>query len=242
MRASKLAFTTQPGGGANGATWTTQPVVTVEDAGGNTITTATNSVIAGHRDPAGHGAPWPAPRNPLAATGGVATFAGCQITGNAGSYTLTASSTGLTTATSTPFSITVGDRPPSSPSRTQPGGGANGAAWTTQPVVTVEDVGGNTVTTRDQLHHPRRRHQTPGGTLGLHRRNPLTATDGVATFAGCKITGKAGTYTLTAGGHRLHDRSPATPSPSPSARPPSWSSPPSPAAGSTGRPGAPSRR
>ncbi len=42
--AAKLAFTTQPGGGANGTAWTTQPAVTIEDAGGNTVTTATNAI------------------------------------------------------------------------------------------------------------------------------------------------------------------------------------------------------
>ena len=76
----------------------------------------------------------------------MATFAGCQIMGKIGSYTLTAT-------------LDRPDRPPPTPSpspsgtatqlafTTQPNGGANGVAWTTQPVVTVEDSGGNTVTT-----------------------------------------------------------------------------------------------
>ena len=34
----------------------------------------------------------------------------------------------------------------------------------------------------------------PGGTLAC-TTNPLAATGGVASFAGCKITGKTGTYT-----------------------------------------------
>ena len=36
--ASQLVFTTQPGGGTGGTAWTTQPKVTVEDAGGNPVT------------------------------------------------------------------------------------------------------------------------------------------------------------------------------------------------------------
>ena len=75
----------------------------------------------------------------------MASFAGCKITGKAGSYTLTASATGLTGATSTPFTITFGAAT-QLVFTTQPGGGANGAAWTTQPVVTVEDASGNVVT------------------------------------------------------------------------------------------------
>ncbi len=46
--------------------------------------------------------------NPLAATGGTATFAGCKITGKAGVYTLTAAASGLPTVTSASFTITAG--------------------------------------------------------------------------------------------------------------------------------------
>ena len=35
--ANKLAFTTQPGGGQPGTAWAAQPVVSVQDAGGNNI-------------------------------------------------------------------------------------------------------------------------------------------------------------------------------------------------------------
>lgn len=45
--AAKLAFTTQPGGGTGGTAWTTQPVVTLQDANGNTVTgTAQNVTLA----------------------------------------------------------------------------------------------------------------------------------------------------------------------------------------------------
>src|SRR5204863_962858 len=36
--AAKLAFTTQPGNGTGGTAFTTQPAVTLQDAGGNTVT------------------------------------------------------------------------------------------------------------------------------------------------------------------------------------------------------------
>ena len=88
--ATQLAFTTQPGGGANGAAWTTQPVVTVEDVGGNTVTSATATVTLAIATQPGSGATLTCTGTRSRRASGVATFAGCQITGKAGSYTLTA--------------------------------------------------------------------------------------------------------------------------------------------------------
>ena len=110
--------------------------MSVEDQSGNVVTTATNSVtLALGTNPGGTLA---CTTNPLGATGGVASFAGCKITGKAGSYTLTAAATGLTGATSTAFTITFG---PATQLvfTTQPGGGADAPTWTTQPAVSVED-------------------------------------------------------------------------------------------------------
>ncbi len=193
--ASKLGFSAQPGGGANAATWSTQPAVTVEDVGGNTVTGATNSItLALGTNPGGTLA---CTTNPLAATGGTASFAGCKITGKAGTYTLTASATGLSQATSNTFSITAGPATQLA-INVQPGGGADGATWSSQPVVTVEDQSGNTVTgATNSITLAIATQPGTGATLGC-TTNPLAATGGTASFAGCKITGKAGTYTLTA--------------------------------------------
>jgi Tfp pilus assembly protein PilV len=189
---TKLAFTTQPGGGVDGATWGTQPAVSVEDPGGNVITTATNPVtLALGTNPGGT---LNCTTNPLNANTGVASFAGCEITGKTGTYTVTASSTGLTSATSSALSITLGPAAQLA-FTTQPGGGANTAVWTHQPVLTVQDVGGNTVTSTASITLALG--TNPGGALNC-TTNPLNANAGVASFAGCKITGKAGTYTLTA--------------------------------------------
>ena len=82
---------------------------------------------------------------------------------------MTASSSGLTGATSTPFTITVGAATQLAFS-TQPGGGANGARLDrNQPAVSVEDVGGNPVPDGRQLHHPGPRHQ-PRRHAGLHHQ------------------------------------------------------------------------
>ena len=200
------------------------------------VTNATNSItLALGTNPGGTLA---CTTNPLAANAGMASFAGCEITGKIGTYTLTAAATGFTTVTSNTVTITIGGATQLVFS-TQPGGGANGAAWGTQPAVTVEDAGGNVVTTATNSI-TLALGTNPGGTLAC-TTNPLTANAGTASFAGCKITGKAGSYTLTAAASRPDRRHEQHRSPSPSAPPPSWSSPPSPAAGPTAPPGPPSR-
>ena len=56
--------------------------MSVEDQSGNVVTTATNSItLALGTNPGGTLA---CTTNPLAATGGVASFAGCKITGSPG--------------------------------------------------------------------------------------------------------------------------------------------------------------
>ena len=194
--ASQLVFTTEPGGGANAAVWGAQPVVTVEDASGNVVTTATSSItLAITSGPAG--AALGCTTNPKAAVNGVATFAGCEIAGTAGSYTLGASATGGLNGTSTSFAISVGAASQLA-FTTEPGGGTNGGVWIAQPIVSVEDSGGNVVTTAtNSITLAIASGPTGGGTLAC-TTNPKAAVNGVATFAGCEITGKTGPYTLRA--------------------------------------------
>ena len=202
--ASQLVFTAQPAGGVDGAIWATQPKVTVEDAGGNTVTTANNSITLGIATQPGTGATLACSGtgtngDTLAATTGVANFAGCKITGKIGSYTINATATGLTGGTSLPFNITIGTASQLAFS-TQPGGGASAAVWSTQPVVSVADVGGNPVNTgSNSITLAIASQPGTGATLACTGGDTLAATNGVANFAGCKITiGTAGAYTLSA--------------------------------------------
>jgi len=103
--ASKLAFTTSPSNSTGGAVFGTQPTVTVQDAGGNTVTGDTSSVSLTITTPAG--ATLSCTTNPKAAAAGVATFAGCAID-KTGTYTLTATDGSLTSAISSSFTITTG--------------------------------------------------------------------------------------------------------------------------------------
>jgi hypothetical protein len=117
--ASKLAFTTQPTGGTPGNPLTTQPVVQIQDAGGNLIGTGQGSgasITLGIAPSTGtSGAILNCTTNPLGATGGVATFAGCNINLAGNGYQLRASanlptgSSPTVLVTSSSFNIAVVD-------------------------------------------------------------------------------------------------------------------------------------
>jgi hypothetical protein len=123
----------------------------------------------------------------------VATFAGCRIN-KTGTYTLTATASGLTSASSTSVTITVGAASQLA-FTASPSGSTRGIAFATQPVVTVQDAGGNTVTTSTAA--VTLTITTPAGATLTCTTNPKNAAAGVDTYAGCSIN-LANTYTLTA--------------------------------------------
>jgi trimeric autotransporter adhesin len=144
----------------------------------------------------GRGATLGCAANPVTASSGVASFAGCEITGKTGGYTLEASDASLAPATSSAVSIAPGAAAKLAFAGRSFSG--RGRAWPTAPIVFVEDSAGNVVTddssavTLSIVTRPGSR-----ATLGC-TANPVTATNGVATFAGCTITGGFGRYTLIA--------------------------------------------
>jgi Spherulation-specific family 4 len=206
---TQLAFTTQPGGGANGAAWSAQPAVSVEDSAGHVVTGSTSAVTLAIASQPGTRAALSCAANPVTASAGVASFAGCKITGAAGTYTLKATATGLTSATSATFSVTAGVATKLVFS-TQPGGGASGTAWSTQPKVSVQDASGNVVTGSTTAVTLAIASQPGSGATLSCTANPVTASAGVASFAGCKITGRTGTYTLKATATGLSSATSAT--------------------------------
>src|SRR5438045_4192464 len=94
--AAKVVFTVQPSNAAAGAANTPAVRVTVQDAQGNTVTTATTSItVAIGTNPASGTL---AGTKTVAAVNGVATFANVSINNPGTGYTLTASATTLTGA------------------------------------------------------------------------------------------------------------------------------------------------
>ncbi len=189
--ASKLVFTTQPTGTTGGSAFGTQPVVAVEDAAGNVVTSATTTVSLAITSGTGtSGAALTCA--PVSATSGVASFSGCAINDQGSGYTLTATGGGLT-GVSAAFNVTV-----SSAANLAFGGPAGnatgGAPLPIQPVVTVTDGGGNPVSGAVTLSLTG---GTPGATLSCPT-NPEPAGTGTATFTGCSVDLAGTGYQLVA--------------------------------------------
>src|SRR5262249_11512305 len=132
-------------GGVSGSVLGTQPVVTVQDATSGTVT-GDNSTV-GLTLVAVNGSVGSLTCSGAQASGGVATFSGCYVTGS-GTLKLQATDGSLTADTSAQFTITPPPLPPAKVAlTTQPGNGVTGSALAPQPVVTVQDTNGVTVTT-----------------------------------------------------------------------------------------------
>ena len=189
--AAKLAITTQPSNAvASGAALAQQPVVIVEDSGGNLVTTNGSTVLASLTS--GSGTLVNATK---AAFNGIATFSGLTLNTPAGLYTLTFTDGALTAAVSS--SITVGAGAASQlVIITQPSSTAvSGVALVQQPVVKVEDAGGNAITGNSSVVTAA---ITSGGTnTVLSNTASVSPSTGVATFSGLALRATIGTYTLT---------------------------------------------
>jgi len=202
--AAKIAFTTQPGNGTGGSAFATQPVVTLQDANGNTVTGTAQTVTLAIQNNAGPGGVLSG-TNVLAVntTTGQAAFSGLAIDKIGTGYTLTATgntvSTTPGTVVSNAFNVTMGPAAKIA-FTTQPGNGTGGSPLTTQPVVTLEDAGGNTVIGTAQNITLAIQNNPGGGNLGGTTTVAVNAGTGVATFTNISID-KIGTgYTLTATG------------------------------------------
>jgi hypothetical protein len=194
--ASKVVFTTQPGNGVTGSPLATQPVAKVVDVNGDVVTTSTALVILAIGTNPASGVI--SGSLSVSAINGVATFSGVTISAPGNGYTLTASSTGLTGATSNTFNVTA----PAAPTAnkvvftTQPGNGVAGSPLATQPVVKVQDVNGNVMTTSTASVTVAI--GTNSGNGALAGTATVNAVNGVATFSGLSISTAGNGYTLTA--------------------------------------------
>ncbi|HVA86496.1 MAG TPA: hypothetical protein VNF73_09300, partial [Candidatus Saccharimonadales bacterium] len=190
--ATKLGFLAQPTRGLTGGTFATQPVIAIQDANGNTVTSAsaTNITLTITTNP-GSGS-LICGGNPVATVAGIATFSLCRINSIGVGYVLTASGGSLTNATSLPFDVS--DRLAFA---TQPAGAVAGVAFTTQPVIAIQAGAANTAIHDQGTAVTLSISGSPVGVTLTCTTNPVTAVNGLAAFSGCKID-KIGTYTLLA--------------------------------------------
>ena len=191
--ATKLVFSTQPGGASGGLAFSTQPVVTVESAAGQPVTTDNSTVSIGivPGTPTSGGSGLLSACTSTGEKNGVFTFSGCTINTAGTGYELVATDGQLSSATSAPFAVNTG-MPSQLAFTTEPAGASGGTAFTTQPRVAVEDAGGNTVTTDSSTVTLSA--NVGGGTISDCSESE---TAGVVAFSGCAINTE-GTYTLTA--------------------------------------------
>ncbi len=180
--AAKVGFTTQPPASiASNAPFGF--VAAIEDAGGNTVSTSSAAIAVDglFNDPAGGSV---VGCSGTATSSGVSTFTGCTIAKAGSGYTIELSSGGLTKAVSTAVTVTPASATQLAFTTAPSSSTATGVVFATQPVVAVEDAQNNIVTSNAAAIT-----LTYDGAGLTCTTNPVTAASGVATFAGCKITG-----------------------------------------------------
>jgi Fibronectin type III domain len=198
--ATNLQIATQPvAAAAAGAVMTTQPVVEIRDADTNLVTGDNSTVVTLTPENGGFVGPTQSSTATATASGGVATFSGVRFGGPVGTgKTLTFSSGSLTPAVSNAvMSTATGEayKLVLTTDATTPS--ASGAAFATSPVVTRQDMAGNTVSAAPQATVTASMSGS-GPYEALVGQTSWTTASGVATFAGLGISGTAGAnYTLT---------------------------------------------
>jgi hypothetical protein len=190
--ATKLELGVQPTSTAAGAAISPALTVKIEDASGNVVTSSSATVSVALGANPGNGTL--AGTTTQAASAGVATFSNLSIDRTGTGYTLLASSTGLTSAMSSSFSITPGAADHlaflSAPSSTT----AGSTLASTQ--IAIEDALGNVVTnSTDSVTISLGTH--PAGAT-LSGTATMAAPSGVATFADLSLTMAGTGYTLVA--------------------------------------------
>jgi len=199
--ATHLGFIDQPANSTGGIAFPTQPRVAVQDAGGNSVTTAMGNITLTITQPSA--VLTCATSNVRALVGGVTSaFTGCAINKAGTTYTLVAADddVGILPTTSNPFAITIG---PAAKLAfvTSPNDSTGGIAFTIQPRVAIQDAGGNLViaSQRSVMLNISQPSNPIGAAVTCTDANPLTTSIGIAAFIGCGIDlASASTYTLEA--------------------------------------------
>ena len=207
---SALAVTGQPTPSSVSAGQAFSLSVAVVDQFGNAITTGTGSGDTVQVAPSSGS--FASGTTTQSASNGVATFSGLVLT-TVGSYTVTASDTtngSVVSATTHSVTVTPGTATMLVISR-QPSDSSAGAAFPTQPQVTVEDAYTNTVTGDTSTVTLAIAPGTPtSGASGTLSGCSQTESQGVVTFSGCSINAIGTGYELRATDGSL---TPATTSP-----------------------------
>ncbi|HTH64068.1 MAG TPA: hypothetical protein VL563_05270 [Gemmatimonadales bacterium] len=206
--ASKLTFSVGPAASTAAGTVIAPPIiVAAQDAFGNTVPSFVGNIAMAFGANPGTGTL--SGTTSINAVAGIATFSNLSVDKAGTGYTLAASSSGVTGATSAAFDITANT--------------ATKLVFTVEPVNTTAGIGiapAVAVSAQDALGNTDPTFTgnvtvaITGGTgkAGAHLSGTLTqaAVAGVATFAGLAVDSAGTAYTLTASGSSLTDGASAT--------------------------------
>lgn len=195
-----LAFFVQPTNATGGATIAPPIQVEIQDAGGNRVPSATNSVTLSIGTNAGGGTLLGG--EAVAAVAGVATFSNLSIDSAGAGYTLEANGSGLTEATSSSFDITVGAAAKLA-FLVQPTTAAAGATIVPAVQIVIQDLGGNRVTGATNSVTLAIGANPSGGILT--GGGAVAAAGGAATFSNLSLNQTGIGYTLVATSGALTD-------------------------------------
>ena len=190
---TKLVFTVQPTNATAGVAIASAVQVAIQDASGNTVTSATATVTVGlGSNPGGATLLGTKTMNPGS---GVASFGDLVIERAASGYTLVASAGALTGATSVPFAIAPAAKTTLAVV-VQPSAAAGAEPITPAVQVAVQDAFGNTVTAATDAVTMALGTNSGAGTLS--GTLTVAATQGTATFSNLRIDRPGSGYTLAA--------------------------------------------
>ena len=191
--ATQLVYSVEPTNTVSTVSVSPAVKVQVQDAGGNLVLTATDSVTLAINNNPGGGTL--SGTLTVAAISGVATFSDISIDRSGIGYTLDATATGLTTATSASFDITVGAATQLVYS-VEPTNSVSTVALSPAIKVQVQDAGGNLVPTATDSITLAINNNPGSGTLS--GTLTVAAVSGVATFSDISIDKIGSGYTLDA--------------------------------------------
>ncbi|HEY7685960.1 MAG TPA: hypothetical protein VH833_07650 [Gemmatimonadales bacterium] len=191
--ATVLMFTVQPGSIIAGANFAPPVLVTARDAFGNTAASFAGTVSLGFANNPGQASLLGT--TAVSAAAGVASFANVSVDKVGGGYTLTASATGLSSATSAPFNVAAGTGTQLA-FLVQPSTVVQGASIAPPVEVAIQDQFGNTVTTRTDVVSMTVGTNPGGATLGGTTSQAASA--GIATFNDLTVSAPGAGYTLDA--------------------------------------------
>ena len=196
--AAKVVFQRSPAGAAPGTPFTAQPIVVVQDAAGNTVTSFSGRINVGLERWSGTGGAVLTGTASLLAANGVATFTNLAIDRAGSNYVLWAASTGLAASDSTPFNVVPTGQGTAVrlAFQQQPVGGAVGVPFPVQPVVVALDGGGNVAQTfSGRVSVGIERWSGTSGAV-LSGTATVTAVNGIATFTNLAIDRVGTNYVL----------------------------------------------